>query len=496
MKFMFATVLVTASFLLQACSERSAERGDLETADKFGIAGGQSVADDDILAASTVALRLKNEGRMIPICTGTLISDSIILTAAHCVDTMEGKNLSDEMDVAFDSDANSQESARAEIAKILIHPAYQSIDDRNQQFIQKCDFANCEEDYDKTGHFDLALILLASPAPAKKIPTRLNLDFNKQSFKGTILGYGQQNPQYPVGEKVFGTLKTLDIEAKLSTHKTFIEVISKKGQGACPGDSGGPLFVNENGQWSQIGVTGHAAIAVENEDYACYAKTVNYTGLSKAKDWLLNAKQNISDQKVTFKGPAKAKIQAEKSQGQKILNSTRWLGQRLDKIKATCKSANGKIRSSVEFVSSSWSSKKLEIVGSIRSSVFAEGKNVSFKPDPDHPKDVGGSIFLEQDYRAAISAQEAKKSDIEILKALLGTKPSVTLGASVDSTIISVDETYFELVTKSRDTLVYRSALGPATYSRYIPLTEDHPDSGSFSDSAIQLQCEISFKLK
>jgi hypothetical protein len=83
-----------------------------------GIIGGQNVQADDALAMSTVALYDVSKGSL---CTATILSDSLLLTAAHCVVDSKPSDLL----VMFGTELEAAQSVR-KVKKYLVSQAYRT----------------------------------------------------------------------------------------------------------------------------------------------------------------------------------------------------------------------------------------------------------------------------------------------------------------------------------------------------------------------------------
>lgn len=185
-----------------------------------GILGGNEVEEADPLAKKVVMLLMKTPGGS-SVCTGSPISDHIILTAAHCV------NDATEVRVAFKTNAFCDtgfkiSNSTTKVAKVLVHPGY-----RDDVFAEN----------------DLALVKLENPLPSDYQISRLYDDDELLTRNAILTGYGKtteadsslvqlRTVKKELGENAF--LNKSDM-AKLFFNQT-------DDRGICNGDSGGPVF--------------------------------------------------------------------------------------------------------------------------------------------------------------------------------------------------------------------------------------------------------------
>ncbi len=158
-------------------------------------------------------------------CTGTIIAKDLILTAAHCYqNSVQGGY------VLFGIQFNGQERKIIRIASSTVNPSYT---DANN---------------------DVAMLKLESDIPAGYKPVKL-LPSSIPLVAGDIVrqaGYGSDNEP-----NSFGTLRTVDSRYIGPSSRGGLSV--RNGQtAACSGDSGGPLYIQKNGEWYTAGITSTA----------------------------------------------------------------------------------------------------------------------------------------------------------------------------------------------------------------------------------------------
>ncbi|RYF36200.1 MAG: trypsin-like serine protease [Cytophagaceae bacterium] len=84
---MLKFILIMTGLTLMACTNRSQDRNDAHLGHADRIVGGTVSSPTDPWAASTVAIVNFPEpgARARSFCTGTLIAEDLVITAAHCL---------------------------------------------------------------------------------------------------------------------------------------------------------------------------------------------------------------------------------------------------------------------------------------------------------------------------------------------------------------------------------------------------------------------------
>lgn len=262
LKYIFA--LVVCLFVV-ACAP-SKQNGEYETQQVDQIIGGQDLSLSSTLNRSVVMILNQNSVGSASICTGTFISPTIILTAAHCVS--EDKN---DLIVRM---GNSIFSEKEMIALSVVA-------------VKK------HENYQKTEN-DLALILVEENKNIAVIPVALAKEKDLSSKKMiTLLGFGVNQIEESDDEfQGAGNLRSLKVSpSRVSIDQFTFSVDQSVGSGACHGDSGGPAFLMlPNRQFVLAGV---ASGVVQSDDEADCTNQSVYTNVSFYKSWILRSIEEL-----------------------------------------------------------------------------------------------------------------------------------------------------------------------------------------------------------
>lgn len=208
--------LLAVAAVISACG--GANREQVQNAQMAaGIVGGRLAVEAQDAGYWSVA-QLDVGG----VCTGVLISEKLILTAAHCVNDLSSSRIG----FAFFPQADSQ---KIRIKKMLIHPGFAESDDYDENFNSI-----------GTNENDLAVLLLARPVETPLMAVSLLKSGASivNSVRVRTYGFGRKSQ----GDEDEPELRFVDKTGAVNLSEGFLE-FPRSNSGTCKGDSGGPSFL-------------------------------------------------------------------------------------------------------------------------------------------------------------------------------------------------------------------------------------------------------------
>ena len=208
------------------------------------INGGEIVAENDPVALSTVMLETERQ-----YCSGTIISDHNILTAAHCIG--EGDNW------------------------ILIHfkGLESSISRKATRFFRHENYQDMQE----TTRNDVALIFFDGGLPDKMRPVELLSKVDPLVLGEDLIigGYGAGSPQGTLAKIMLKVSDFLD-------NRNLIKFNQTSTKGICHGDSGGPAYKMINGKLYLAGLASYAN-EIDCSSFSVYTIAMQFFDWIKSK---------------------------------------------------------------------------------------------------------------------------------------------------------------------------------------------------------------------
>jgi hypothetical protein len=281
-RYQIITVLVS-TLLLSACGN-SNNSNENKTADgpRQGIRQGQTAEAGDSIARHTVAVI---GGKFESVCSGTLITRNVVLTAAHCIPKDKGVGLVFSVKIT-DGRAYRPASVTVVHADYIDRLSHPDPADPTKKIMEK-------------NRNDIALIYFKGDLPSGYEPAPI-LDDTSLATAGTtttVAGYGVYNDGSNIvapgviasnlagsGTGLLRSANVTVLDDEFSETETVLDQTS--GMGACKGDSGGPAYVQVGHTFHVWGVASWGVSKVPKGsclEYAIYTKVEPY------KPWIAKA---------------------------------------------------------------------------------------------------------------------------------------------------------------------------------------------------------------
>lgn len=264
--------ILVSTLFLAACSDKAGQSLSNQNiqvdADSAAIVGGRELKPGSREMVSTVGLYDLKEKF---ICTGTLISSNLVLTAAHCVGADPSK-----MVVVFkDNFSNAKKEDMREVVAAKVNTSF--------------------DPGKATNTADIAVIKFDDSVdlPAGYKPARILRDFSilKKGTEVVAAGYGLNWTW--VTRKGAGTLRSAEL--KISEDKfseTEISLDQSVFKGVCSGDSGGPGYIDIDGQLYVWGVVSRGDSLPGRIFPKCMILSI-YTRIDVHAPWIVEAMESL-----------------------------------------------------------------------------------------------------------------------------------------------------------------------------------------------------------
>ncbi|MFW7379794.1 MAG: trypsin-like serine protease [Oligoflexus sp.] len=197
------------------------------------MVGGEEPGDSHPAAYSAVALVAKNSRK--PFCSATIVADQLVVTAAHCI----FKRRAEDIQIMFGRDSQ----------------------DPNVKFIDAVQKDTFKKDQKYESNFDIGWVKLKRPIPEAYQPIEIWHDPNilAPGMPLLIAGYGRTSSKCGFNDPSCQGGKLLAVETEVTRYvnsnrlSSLIVIGSDSLSGPCFGDSGGPAYMNYDGEWFLIG---------------------------------------------------------------------------------------------------------------------------------------------------------------------------------------------------------------------------------------------------
>ena len=275
---------VSLSVLLAACSGSgvSPSMKSLSSAWPLNLSGteiigGIEAVDTDEFSKTLVGLIDQEVGAL---CTASIMSNELIVTAAHCVTGENDQGVvtntpPENLVVVFGLNLFEEDKIQArKVVAVTVHSSW------------------AEHSYDDFNTGDIAIVRFAGGLPAGYKPAQF-LTKREALTAGMPLrlaGYGISDGRAKNGE---GLLRYVDNVPLKNPDFSETEILldQTSGRGACHGDSGGPAYVTVDGNVLVTGVTsrGH-----EDPLDLCNGGAA-YTSIPAYTDWIVDSANQLQD---------------------------------------------------------------------------------------------------------------------------------------------------------------------------------------------------------
>lgn len=271
----FILVLILAV----ACSKQAPQTysaPDLNS--KGSIIGGTAVNSDDFARSATVSIyTVGRRGPLEFLCTGTLVSRDLVVTAAHCL-----QSIYTVIYVSFGEQIPKSTEGLIRVDGSISHPGY--------RVVQKP--GDDGELYWTTEH-DIALMNLDTLAPEGHAPVGIHANTDKIPLKSKLLlaGFGITDDETSAAAT---SMNQIEVELH-SLVGEFLVIDQSNNKGACFGDSGGPAYLKTAKGWLVVGAT-HAA----RPGYSDCHHMSDYTSLSKYSEFIKSSADKLGAEAPEF----------------------------------------------------------------------------------------------------------------------------------------------------------------------------------------------------
>lgn len=255
------------------------------------VMNGVEVKKNDFVKNHVVAIV---DIELNTICTGTIIANDVILTAAHCA-PKKASNLR----IIFNEDAYGTLDTREP-------DYYQAYVRTATDFIPHKDYSD-ESDAD-VDLDDIALIKFRGTLPEGYAPARMldRVEDLKRGLNLLVAGYGVDEVQtevidantypnlleaiemglvfcnednsYCVSVETFGDGTLRKAQAPIDSFSKNEFILNEKAAGTCSGDSGGPAFVQKGKELIVAGVTSRGGVLCNDDGV--------YTNVARYREWI------------------------------------------------------------------------------------------------------------------------------------------------------------------------------------------------------------------
>ncbi|MEK6628039.1 MAG: trypsin-like serine protease [Bdellovibrionota bacterium] len=266
-------ILLCTFLILSACNKGSNSAEKNPHANKID-ANRTCVPENELLAANIIGghivqpsdkdsktVMMLVSGGMV--CTAVAIDKKVLLTAAHCIaGNKKNSYVSFYPSVSCESGYNSTKYTQG-ISELIVHTDYDPKADAKDMIA------------------DIALVILEEELPSGYSSFKIANPVNDQLADLYFFGYGRTG-SHSGGARILRKTALEQSLYRISFSANKVEINQRGGSGICKGDSGGPSFVNVEGEMQILGISSYV-VGPEND--VC-AQDSYQTLVSSYKSWI------------------------------------------------------------------------------------------------------------------------------------------------------------------------------------------------------------------
>ncbi|HEX7675952.1 MAG TPA: trypsin-like serine protease [Bdellovibrio sp.] len=289
-------VALSLSLSLVGCSGGSSSDASVEVQNceiagqSYGIINGQTLSIGNPLSESTVMV-IHISGDDAELCTGTLIDNDKVLTAAHCTSRYSW----DKTLIAFTNNLDCAAKAKTRTIRTVTDKII------NDSYVY-------DENTPSNAQYDLAILKFSGSVPSQyKVRALPSKSYDPTKAEELIYsGYGKTDED---DKDSSGTLRFTTAAPKRLSHSFYMKrsgqsysfekvlVTEQSQNGVCNGDSGGPLYAKDkNGGLTLIGVTSMVAdnnAAWNQSPRLCHGISL-FVSVQAQLDWIEKTMQQLN----------------------------------------------------------------------------------------------------------------------------------------------------------------------------------------------------------
>ena len=299
LKSVKVAMVVSGLALTAACGQKADNTMATTANTQNGIIGGTDVQAGEPIAKSTVLLQFFTQNAKGEVsgggCTGTLLRQDIVLTAAHCVPQAEEGSRVAMVAVFAVSETLATKENVTPVTISFVHPSWgkETAKVEVDVAVKGVEQKATQEDETDPNSNDFAILKLKTPAPAGYVPAKILMDETpllKEGVEVVIAGYGLNDDIKKTGD---GHLKKAKSHVLALYGDSELVTDQSRGQSVCSGDSGGPAFLEVNGQLYLWGVASRVGNPSNREAY-CSGVAIHGRVVPQAQ-FIMKAIKTIDD---------------------------------------------------------------------------------------------------------------------------------------------------------------------------------------------------------